>query len=269
MATRRITAFFEQATIQNVEEDSKLEDSEQEDSEQEQDSFEEDPNEETTGEQSINRNAKHRQSGFDPRWSRRYPWVKYVEGKGLYCSWCQKHKISARNKQGVWTDKPCLSCRKDKLQAHALTGSHKQAAQLEVEAEEEARHGGIVKAFEKTVSIERKAFVSALKIMHWLAKEELPHTTKFESLIKLVIDLGGQQLKALNKGNNAKYTSERTIQEMIQVLSDTALEEVLAEVHASPFVVLLCDESTDVLVTKQLVVYVKYITLNGDTRIRF
>ena len=57
--------------------------------------------------------------------------------------------------------------------------------------------------------------------------------------------------------------------QLIQVLSDTVLEEVLAEVHASPFVGLLCDKSTDVSVTKQLVVYVKYITLNGDTRIRF
>ena len=54
MASCHITAFFEQVTIQNVEEYSKLEDSEQEDFEQEQDSFEEDPNKETTDEQSIN-----------------------------------------------------------------------------------------------------------------------------------------------------------------------------------------------------------------------
>ena len=61
-----------------------------------------------------------------------------------------------------------------------MTGSHKQAAQLEVEAEEEARRGGIVKAFEKNFSVVRKAFVSALKIMHWLTKEELLRVTKEE-----------------------------------------------------------------------------------------
>ena len=162
-----------------------------------------------------------------------------------------------------------MSIRKDKIKAHSLTEAHKQATQLEAEAEELARCGGIVQAFDRTVSVDRKAFLSALKIMHWLAKEEVAQTTKFESLIKLVIDLGGRELKALNKGRNAKYTSEHTIQEMVEVLSATVREEILAEVHASPFVGILCDESTDISVTKQLVVYIKYITQNGDTCVRF
>ena len=52
---------------------------------------------------------KHRQSGYDPKWKEKYPWIIYVEGEGLYCKWCQKHNAVARNKQGTWTTKPCVN----------------------------------------------------------------------------------------------------------------------------------------------------------------
>ena len=105
-----------------------------------------------------------------------------------------------------------------------------------------------------------------LKIkIHWLAKEEVAHTTKFESLVGLAINLEAKDLKALNKGENAKYTSERTIREMVQVLSATVEEEILEDIHSSPLVGLFCD---DIAVTNQLVVYARYIK-NGKAYTRF
>ena len=53
--------------------------------------------------------------------------------------------------------------------------------------------------------------------MYWLAKSEIAHTTKFESLLKLAISLGSDYLKELNLGGNAHYTSERTIAEFVMV----------------------------------------------------
>ena len=35
--------------------------------------------------------------------------------------------------------------------------------------------------------------------MHWLAKEEIAHTTKFESLVSLAINIGAKDVKALAK----------------------------------------------------------------------
>ena len=104
--------------------------------------------------------------------------------------------------------------------------------------------------------------------MHWLAKEEIAHTTKFESLISLAINIGAKELKALSKGANAKYTSERTMHEIIEVLSATVEEEILQDIRASPLISILCDESTDIAIVKQLVVYVRYIK-NGKTVTRF
>lgn len=51
--------------------------------------------------------------------------------------------------------------------------------------------------------------IGALKIMHWLAKEEVSHTTKCSSLMDLAIDLGSDYHRDLNLRKNAHYTSDR------------------------------------------------------------
>ena len=62
--------------------------------------------------------------------------------------------------------------------------------------------------------------------MHWLAKEEIAHTTKFESLVSLAINIGAKDLTTLAKGANIKYTSDRTIHEIIEILSATLEKEI-------------------------------------------
>ena len=57
----------------------------------------------------------------------------------------------------------------------------------------------------------RKALIGALKMMYWLAKKEVPHTTKFSSLMDLSINLGGDHLSELNLGRNDHYTSEPSV----------------------------------------------------------
>ena len=58
----------------------------------------------------------------------------------------------------------------------------------------------------------RKALIGALKIMYWLAREEVAHTTKFSSLMDLSIQLGSDYLRELNLGgyttNNKRAASE-------------------------------------------------------------
>ena len=42
-------------------------------------------------------------------------------------------------------------------------------------------------AFEKGIAAQRVAVQGALKVVYWLCKEEVAHTTKYESLIDLAI----------------------------------------------------------------------------------
>lgn len=59
------------------------------------------------------------------------------------------------------------------------------------------RQGGIAACFDAVVSVQKKAFIGNLTCMHFLAKQEIAHTTNFTPL-------------AL--GQNQKYTSERFMQ---------------------------------------------------------
>ena len=59
----------------------------------------------------------------------------------------------------------------------------------------QSRRGGVARAFEKQITLQRQAVVGAMKIIYWLAKEEVAHTTKYKSWLDLAIDLGCNYLK--------------------------------------------------------------------------
>ena len=113
--------------------------------------------------------------------------------------------------------------------------------------------------------MERKAIAGAMKCLYWLAKHEIAHTTKYVPLLELVQDLGCSCFDNLRVGGNATYTSERDIQEFILHMGSQVEGGVVQQLLSSPFVSLLCDETTDISVLKQMVVYGKYLTDSGDT----
>lgn len=47
----------------------------------------------------------------------------------------------------------------------------------------------------------------------------MSHTANFESLIELCESLGCEYLKKIRKADNAKYTSEQFMQEVVEVKS--------------------------------------------------
>ena len=62
--------------------------------------------------------------------------------------------------------------------------------------------------------VHREALIDALKIVYWLAKEDIAITTKYESLVNLVKSLGCSYFNG-----NATYTSKRIVAEFLQCLS--------------------------------------------------
>ena len=78
-------------------------------------------------------------------------------------------------------------------------------------------------------------------------------------MLKLVKDLGGKELNNLAVGANAKYTSERSIQEFLNTLSCQIKSDVLAKIKASPSLALMIDENTDITILKQLIVYCRIL----------
>ena len=54
-----------------------------------------------------------------------------------------------------------------------------------------------------------------MKVIYWLPKEEVAHTTKYESLLDLVISLGCNYLKELHVADNATYRSRQIVEEFL------------------------------------------------------
>ena len=213
-------------------------------------------------------NSKHRQSGFNPKWSQDFPFVVYTAEKGMLCSLCQKWKRQVRNRNGTWITVPCTSLRRDSILEHVRSNSHNDAVKAESDAVQARLRGGIAQAFDSVHAVQRKALIGGLKCMYWLAKHEIAHTTNFESLLQLAVSLGSTYISELHQGENAKYTSQQSMFEFVTILSQCIERNIQTELDRSEYISLLCDETTDISITKQLIVYVRY-ALDGELRVRY
>lgn len=91
-----------------------------------------------------------------------------------------------------------------------------------------------------------------MQIVYWLAEFEVTLFTK-----ELCIDLGAEVLRDLETSKNAKYSSNRIIDEWLHVIADVIREDVKEELRKCINLGLMRDESTDVSVTKQLIVFAR------------
>ncbi len=123
--------------------------------------------------------------------------------------------------------------------------------------------GGIREAVQGQVVLQ--IIAGAMKCLYWLCKQEIAHTTNYEQLLSLSLakSLGCNYLSALNAGGNAHYTSERIVQELVGILAQQIEDTQLAALTRSLFYGWMIYESTDISVTKQLVLYGRYVTEAG------
>ena len=207
--------------------------------------------------------------GYSISWKEDFPWHIPVYDRagstvtGLLCSLCKQHNTKQRNSVGTWTDKPCNLLRRDIIQRHKDSKMHKEAEELEAARLASQKDGGIRQAFSSRIMIQRKALIGALKLMYWLAKQEVAHTTKFTSLKDLAIQLGCDYLNELSLGRNAQYTSEQIISELLSCLSLVIEQQILSDMQSSDRFALMTDESTDIAILKQLVLVGRYLTDSG------
>ena len=199
-----------------------------------------------------------RQSGFNKDWSSSFPWV-VVDGEGMLCRKHNGRPQKAVVGKTTWVDVPCVTMTQNSLKRHGMSLSHSEAKKLEAQLCISARDGGLQQSFTVVESAERKAMKAAMKCLYWLAKQEIPHTTNFVGLLELAKSLGATYLNDLNVGGNAHYTSERFMQEALTSLGEVISKKIFNELRASPYFSLMCDETTDVAVVKEVIIYARYI----------
>ncbi|KAI8490382.1 hypothetical protein Bbelb_316500 [Branchiostoma belcheri] len=69
-----------------------------------------------------------------------------------------------------------------------------------------------------------------------------------------------------NLVENCNYTSEEIMWEMVLVLSDGPREEVFSTLQRSPYYSIMIDETTDISVAKQLIIFDRYLTDKHEVR---
>ena len=64
---------------------------------------------------------------------------------------------------------------------------------------------------------------------------------------------------SLHVAGNAHYRSERIIQEFLAELDVQINSTILEQLQASPYIALMADETTDISVSKELILYARYV----------
>lgn len=119
---------------------------------------------------------------------------------------------------------------------------HREALEQECVCQVVKARGDIREAIEGQVVLQRNAVIGAMKCLYWLCKQEIPHTMNYEPLMSLAANLGCTYLSALNICGNAHYTSERIVQELVQLLAQQIEDSQLEAVASSLFYGLMIDE---------------------------
>ncbi|KAK6179566.1 hypothetical protein SNE40_011894 [Patella caerulea] len=125
----------------------------------------------------------------------------------------------------------------------------------------------MVKARDKSISKSKEAVFSAMKNVLFMAQHDLPNSI-LQDLNNLCIEQGASHLQSLNVDQHTSYTHNDSVLEFQQAMADAVLDDLVEKVKESDYFSLLIDESTDVAVDQNLIIYVRYL-FKGNTKTDF
>ena len=168
----------------------------------------------------------------------------------MRCSLCVKHKKNNYMTEGT------RNFRTGTLTRHAEGGDQENALLVE------NMKSDFSKAVKKALSEKEAAVTIALKAVYWLAQENLP-LHKYESLMRFLGHVKTPHIEKLDVGKKAKYTTEYSANDLLESLATVIRGDIDTHIHKTPFVSIFADESTDIRMSKKLVVF--YRVLDPDT----
>lgn len=150
----------------------------------------------------------------------------------MYCTSCVKS-----GKQNSFTA-GCECFKTSSLSRHADTSDHKSSLVVkDLQANMKA-------AIKVPGSQQDQAITKAMKVVYWLATENIP-LSKYESLVGLLTELGVPLLNCLKHNDKVDYQSYYFANEMLEAISNDIDAEIDEKLKESPCVTPLADESTD------------------------
>ena len=144
------------------------------------------------------------------------------------------------------------------LYSHTRSDSHKEDVVFESTAATTA--GGTEGGFVRERDVIHDAMRKAMTLLYWLVKEEIPHHTKFESLVDTMNGMGMDVLNMLTLGGNANYTSNDFVHKTVVLFGNVIFRDIMAEIKQS----VMIDETTDIATHSQLTICVRYLHIGAS-----
>ena len=196
---------------------------------------------------------------FNTVWLKgRKHWLKYEKGVGMFCLLCQKYDKCTYDRD-VWNKSPCSRIRLQSILNHEKSAAHQDSLKIESESVSTVSIAGAINP-----SIPSDGIYQAFACLYFLVKQKIAHTTNFEPLLDFLEFLGLHVKSKIRVAKNATYTSRKSIQEMVSILSEVIENRILRNLKESNHMAIMFDESTDCTITEQLVIHCRYIV--KDTR---
>ncbi|XP_050960919.1 E3 SUMO-protein ligase KIAA1586 isoform X2 [Labeo rohita] len=188
----------------------------------------------------------------------------YDTQHGMFCRLCRQHKPAPKKgaTKRAFVEIGALSYRKDYVERHITTEHHQESIRCQASL---ASGVSVMDSFEPTVVVEHEAIIGGFKCLYWLVKNEKAHHTNYPKLLSLAELLGCDYFKKLKIDQRNNYRSHRIIDEMLEILSQEIEEPILMAIRSSQAISLEIDESTDVSVSRQLDLHVRYMDKEGKT----
>ena len=217
-------------------------------------------------------------SGFKLKWLDERSWLRYDSQQDLmWCDICHRHQTKIRSlqqrcgpkfcetmrKRGNFID-GCTNWRTSTLNDHEGSIGHRHAEDLD-------KHPQIAINQRKEDQPRRKAITLALKVVHWLATEEIANM-KYASLVGLLQNMKMPEALYLKQSVTVKYTSPEIFGHLLTALDQTLVRELMSDLRRSPVVGIGIDESTDRSDVKRCVWVIRYVSLGAkgaDVRTAF
>nr|XP_006818252.1 PREDICTED: zinc finger protein 862-like [Saccoglossus kowalevskii] len=214
-------------------------------------------------EKSVTPTRRKQASSFRNEWVRGRDWLYFIPGEGMYCKLCQKYNMCPYDRD-TWNKTPSRRIRLCTVKEHEQTTGHRDATKRELTAAASQNIGEIIQP-----EVNRDAITSAFTVLYFLAKQRIPHTTNFEPVLDLLSQLGLSVKENLRVSKNATYCSDKSIQEMLAILSSTIEESTIEQLKKSEYFAIMLDETTDVSVSEQLTLNCRFLNESGQLCVRF
>lgn len=112
--------------------------------------------------------------------------------------------------------------------------------------------------------------IKAIKVIYWLANEIIPFS-KYKSLLSICkeLDMPGLQPFSVGNTNRITYSSYYTADELLEALCVTIDEDINNLIAKSPYISVLCDESTYISNTARMTtnLHVSYINFQKQVQL--